>query len=214
MGVTSDRNDPRLTHGADETPADQADMYLVLSDEERARGFVRPVRRSYIHAMELGGCGAITTMAAPIAETYAANPHFYGATYCCRCRMHRPVGADGEFLWEGTTEEGRHVSAEYPESAGECYVDIDAQLGPGGDLALLPDLLLDADTAANFIASIVSNFTEEEVDGDGDPWSIACEHLDTLLTNVKAILLRHPAALSELASECGYFGTSTEGRYR
>lgn len=49
MSVTSDRNDPRLTRGDDETPVDQAEVYLVLSDEERAKGFVRPVRRSYVH---------------------------------------------------------------------------------------------------------------------------------------------------------------------
>jgi hypothetical protein len=49
MGTTSDRNDPRLTHGADDGPTPQAEVYLVLSDEERAKGFVRPVRRSYIH---------------------------------------------------------------------------------------------------------------------------------------------------------------------
>lgn len=49
MPTTSDRNDPRLSHGADDGPTDQAEVYLVLSDEERAKGFVRPVRRSYVH---------------------------------------------------------------------------------------------------------------------------------------------------------------------
>lgn len=40
MGLTSDRNDPRLTHGSDDAPiGGQADVYLVLSDEERAKGF-------------------------------------------------------------------------------------------------------------------------------------------------------------------------------
>jgi hypothetical protein len=38
-------------------------------------------------------------MAQDIAETYAANPGFYGATYCCVCAMHRPVGEAGEFNW-------------------------------------------------------------------------------------------------------------------
>lgn len=95
MSVTSDRNDPRLTHGADEEPIEQAEVYLVLSDEERARGFVRPVRTAYWHET----CGTVTTMGLPIAETYAANPGFYGATYCVHCRMHRPVGANGEFYW-------------------------------------------------------------------------------------------------------------------
>ncbi|TFV90429.1 hypothetical protein [Blastococcus sp. CT_GayMR16] len=100
MSTTSDRNDPRLTHGADEEPVPMADAYLVLSDAERAAGFVRPVRRSYIHVRERGGCGAVTTMGLAIAETYARDPKFYGATYCVGCNMHRPVGADGEFDWD------------------------------------------------------------------------------------------------------------------
>lgn len=74
--------------------------YVVLSAEERAKGFVRPVRRSYVHDT----CRGITTMAPVIAETYARNPHFYRGTYCAICRTHFPVGPDGEFTWEGTTE--------------------------------------------------------------------------------------------------------------
>jgi hypothetical protein len=104
MGVTSDRNDPDLTRGVDSAPVPMADKYLVLSDEERARGFIRPLRRSYIHAKELGGCGAVTKMGQEIAETYAADPFFYGATFCCGCSMHRPVGEHGEFVWDGTTQ--------------------------------------------------------------------------------------------------------------
>lgn len=98
MGVTENPDDPRLTHGAD--PADgprveQAPAYLVLSDEERARGYVRPVRDKYWHTV----CGAITWMGRAIAETYAAQPTFYGSTYCTACGKHRPVGPDGEFHW-------------------------------------------------------------------------------------------------------------------
>lgn len=100
MPTTPDRNDPRLTRGADAEPVPQADVYLVLSDDERAKGFVRPVRRAYVHLT----CGAVTTMARDIAETYARQPDFYGATYCVHCRMHRPVGADGEFVWDGTDQ--------------------------------------------------------------------------------------------------------------
>lgn len=94
--ITSDPSDPRLTHGADDTPVPQAQAYLVLSEQERAAGFVRPVRQSYIHET----CGGVTTMGLAIAETYARNPSFYGATYCAICRMHRPVGPDGEFIWD------------------------------------------------------------------------------------------------------------------
>jgi hypothetical protein len=74
--------------------------YVVLSAEERARGFVRPVRQAYRHE----ACGTITTMARAIAETYARSPGFYNGTYCAGCRGHFPVGAEGEFTWDGTTE--------------------------------------------------------------------------------------------------------------
>lgn len=152
MGLTSDRNDPRLGKGVDTEPVDQHEVYLVLSEEELLKGFVRPVRRSYVHvgppapkynlrdldedqltrvgsygyvkyeeypegSKALGrywtqeqldnannGCGAETTMNETIAETYAREPHFYGATYCIRCRKHLPVGPDGEFVWSGTDE--------------------------------------------------------------------------------------------------------------
>lgn len=74
--------------------------YVVLSDEERAKGFVRPVRRSYKHLT----CGGVTTMGQTLAETYARDPHFYSGTFCCYCRAHFPVGADGEFVWAETDE--------------------------------------------------------------------------------------------------------------
>lgn len=95
-GTTDDPADPRLTHGEDDAPVPQADVYLVLSEAERAAGFIRPLRFTYQHT---GGCGARTTMGQPIAETYARQPNFYGATYCVGCRMHRPVGVEGEFHW-------------------------------------------------------------------------------------------------------------------
>jgi hypothetical protein len=79
-----------------------AETYLVLSDEERAKGFVRPVRRTYVHE----ACGAATTMGEAIAETYARDPNFYGATFCVRCSKHRPVGEHGEFVWEDGSKVG------------------------------------------------------------------------------------------------------------
>lgn len=102
MSLTSDRNDPRLSHGVDDEPVPQAGTYLVLSEEERAKGFVRPVRRSYVHLV----CGTATSMAQEIAETYARTPTFYGATYCVRCQRHLPVGEGGEFVWDDGTKVG------------------------------------------------------------------------------------------------------------
>lgn len=92
MTTTDDRDDPRLRH----IEADgMQEVYLVLSDEEREKGFVRPYRDSYIHTR----CGTITTMGRAIAETYARQPDFYTGTYCVGCHTHYPVGADGEFVW-------------------------------------------------------------------------------------------------------------------
>jgi hypothetical protein len=148
MGVTDDRNDPALKNIG---PDGMQEKYLVLSDEERAKGFVRPLRKSYKHVgppppkitRELtaeeherydeygyvafepyetlgavtgrfwtqeqldranGSCGAVTTMGLAIAETYARNPSFYGGTFCAHCGGHFPVGAQGEFVWDGTDE--------------------------------------------------------------------------------------------------------------
>lgn len=78
----------------------QQQGYVVLSDEERAKGFVRPVRDAYIHEK----CGTRTSMARALAETYARDPFFYSGTFCAGCRIHFPVGEDGEFVWDGTAE--------------------------------------------------------------------------------------------------------------
>lgn len=67
--------------------------YVVLCPDERAKGFVRPVRRTYRHTK----CGTVTLMAQALAETYARDPSFYGGTYCCGCGAHFPVG---EFTWD------------------------------------------------------------------------------------------------------------------
>ena len=91
--LTTDPTDPRLGRGSDDESAPQHDTYLVLSDEERGKGFVRPLRLTYRHTT----CGSTTTMGQAIAETYARRPTFYGSTYCVNCHMHRPVS---EFVWD------------------------------------------------------------------------------------------------------------------
>lgn len=78
----------------------QQEDYVVLSEEERAKGFVQPVRRSYVHLK----CGVVTTMGESLAETYARDPHFYSGTFCVGCRRHFPVGENGEFVWDGTSQ--------------------------------------------------------------------------------------------------------------
>jgi len=139
--MTTDPTDPRLR---EHTPNGQQLTHLVLSEEERGRGYVRPLRLSYRHvgrslcgdtsdpasspAQEgkvwacaaqpghdgphgdvkrqvtpeeaakghAGGCGSVTTMSRAIAETYARDPAFYGATWCCGCQGYHPVG---EYTW-------------------------------------------------------------------------------------------------------------------
>lgn len=149
-----DRSAVQLTDGSP-VPADDSHLtlrpngqqqgYVVLSDAERAKGFVRPYRDAYRHvgmrpefetrpltpeeaaryadcnyvayepyppgsrgsasgrfwtqAQLDSGCGQITTMARPLAETYARDPGFYGGTYCTGCGDHFRVGERGEFTW-------------------------------------------------------------------------------------------------------------------
>jgi hypothetical protein len=101
-GLTTDRDDPALGRNRSDgkVPSGMQEKYLVLSEEERAKGFVEPVRRTYIHEK----CRAVTTMGQAIAETYARTPEFYGGTFCASCRAHFPVGEDGEFIWDGTDQ--------------------------------------------------------------------------------------------------------------
>lgn len=90
--ITTDPNHPDLTRGGDTEPAPQASVYLVLSDAEIAKGFVRPYRDAYTH----DACKSVTVMGKKLSETYAREPGFYGATYCCKCSKHLPVA---EFHW-------------------------------------------------------------------------------------------------------------------
>lgn len=112
----TDPKDPRLGRDLNDAPVPQNDAYLVLSADERAKGFVRPVRRKYMHIacradtrnhgkLDVHGhpFGPVTRMSEALAETYARQPDFYGATYCVGCQMHRPVGASGEFIWDDGT---------------------------------------------------------------------------------------------------------------
>ena len=95
--LITDPEDKRLGHGGDEEEVPQNEAYLILSEEERAKGFIRPVRTSYVHDT----CGVMTTMSIPLAETYARDPNFYGFTYCIGCKKHLPVT---EFRWANTDQ--------------------------------------------------------------------------------------------------------------
>lgn len=88
--TTSDRSDPNINTPS--APGEQNRAYIVLSDEDLARGRIRPLRREYVHSK----CRTRTIMPLKCAETYAVNPKFYGATWCCACCKHLPVS---EFNW-------------------------------------------------------------------------------------------------------------------
>jgi hypothetical protein len=90
----------------------QYEDYIVLCPDERAKGFIRPVRNKYVHVGIDGhevdpnnpakhgrtgnACGVETRMGNALSETYARDPKFYGATFCVGCSKHLPVG---EFVW-------------------------------------------------------------------------------------------------------------------
>ncbi len=106
MKETTDPGDPGLK---EILPDGQQAKYLVLSEEERAKGFVRPLRRAYRHLK----CGSVTTMGDALCETYARKPDFYGATFCCACGTHFPLATGGglnpverTFVW---VEDGEGV---------------------------------------------------------------------------------------------------------
>lgn len=93
-----------LTDGGPVTPEHrelklngQQKDYVVLSELDRAKGFVRPIRYVYTHL----NCNTDTKMAISIAETYAREPSFYSGTFCINCAVHRPLS---EFVWKDTNE--------------------------------------------------------------------------------------------------------------
>lgn len=94
MSLTTDpdeaRNSGKRLNG-------EQQKYVILSEAERRKGFVRPLRYSYRHDT----CGWPTSMARQIAETFARDPSFYGGTFCSTCHDHFPVE---QFVWEGTDE--------------------------------------------------------------------------------------------------------------
>lgn len=101
MGLTTDPNDEGIKKIL---PSGQQEKYLVLSEEERKKGFVRPLRRKYKHV----ACGTVTTMGLALCETYARDPHFYGGTFCAGCGNHFNLVKDGvrQFHWD---EDGQGV---------------------------------------------------------------------------------------------------------
>ena len=104
--VTEDPNDSKLREPAGVLGLKAA--YLVLPAAERRAVRNRPYRNSYRHIgycraadpnrqPAVMTCNAATTVARPIAETFASRPSFYESTYCSACHTHLPTH---EFVWE------------------------------------------------------------------------------------------------------------------
>jgi hypothetical protein len=89
---TTDGRSPADARATQTNETGQHASYIVLCEEERNKGFVRPYRDRYKHLT----CGGVTTMGRALSETYARDPTFYGATFCVSCNRHLPVA---EFVW-------------------------------------------------------------------------------------------------------------------
>lgn len=139
-GRVPDADAPKGVPTAEKLVDGQYADHFVLSEEDLAKGYVRPYREQYRHVgigpeypcrdlteeekerysglgyvcfeiypegsnakgrfwsqAELdSGCGGVTIMPVKCAKTYAANPRFYGRTFCCHCKDYFPVK---QFVW-------------------------------------------------------------------------------------------------------------------
>src|ERR1700693_1093889 len=73
------------------------DHWTLCPTEIMTAGFKRPVREWHTHLT----CGGDTRMPSACAATYAADPHYYGSTFCCHCGGYFPVWEAGEFWGHG-----------------------------------------------------------------------------------------------------------------
>lgn len=81
------------------SPADRIVKYEEYPESERpALGKIWS--QADLDKVAKGGCGQLTRMPGSCAATYAAQPGYYGSTFCCGCGAYFPVGRDGEFVWD------------------------------------------------------------------------------------------------------------------
>lgn len=114
--LTTDRNDPRLR---ETQPNGQNAAYIVLSEEERAKGFVRPVRRSYKHV----GCRPKYPTRPLDPETEAHHIKF---GYVCfeAYPEHSPEGLEGKsgrFWMKSQLESGCGTVTTMGQAIAETY---------------------------------------------------------------------------------------------
>ena len=75
--------------------------FNYISFEEYPKSDSPVIGRFWTRTQLESGCGSMTSMGLALAETYARDPSYYGATFCCKCGGHFPVA---EFVWDGTSE--------------------------------------------------------------------------------------------------------------
>jgi hypothetical protein len=81
---------------------EQGDKYGYVKYEEYPESMRPLLGRSWSKKdLDRRGCGTVTTMGRALSETYARDPKYYGATFCCGCGKHFPVA---EFVWTADGE--------------------------------------------------------------------------------------------------------------
>lgn len=129
MGLTTNPDDPRLGRGVDTAPRPQNEVYLVLSEEERAKGFVRPYRDSYQHVGPPGPIHALADLTPEQQERYRdvgyvkfeayppGSPESNGGNTTGRFWMQSQLNAVGKCCRTVTTM-GRALSETYAREPG------------------------------------------------------------------------------------------------
>lgn len=130
-GTTSDPNDPRIKRGGPDTePGPQHETYLVLSPEERAKGFVRPYRTVYRHVGPLGPTHPLEDLDEATRERYAGEGYVKfepyppdGSSVIGRYWTQAQLNAVGKACGTETTmsHEIAETYARQPEFYGSTY---------------------------------------------------------------------------------------------
>ena len=106
MSLTTDPKDPKLKEGQ-KNETGQHEIYLVLSEEERDKGFVRPVRDSYVHVGRYRNYAGIDKMLTEDEQKEMMKEYPHPEPYVAVLGIN---GSDGkhlpvdEFIWDGTDE--------------------------------------------------------------------------------------------------------------
>lgn len=116
--MTTDRNDPLLK---EHHPDGQQKAHMVLSAEERAKGFTRPLRDSYVHSGAGPFCGEAHTNADGSVSNCTGAPDHEGE---CSSWMEEGRFQLHESGCDATTKMGSSIAETYarnPDYYGSTY---------------------------------------------------------------------------------------------